>query len=648
MSVALVLSGGGARGAFEVGAALFLYDIYGIRPDIICATSVGAISGAKLAEGGTPDEKRAALEELKNIWLELKRYSDMWEEADWLVELGDLQVGKDTIRDLVLPAVTGQPSTTVHGETPFIQDNFPWILDIRALLGGFYQLITTVPAIKKKADQGKLRSILRLRPIENKMRGIVETAGTITRVPPRLDSGKVRRSGVKLRLAMVSLETGALRYVTEDGRLLERDNATPVLAPTIKQRDPACEQQAAEVVRLQAIIGGPLRAHSIDQINTAKAALPNALKALENCDRDHPPSMVQPSVDLTTAVIASSTMPAIFEPRLIGGEHYVDGGVREIAPVEVAFDIGGDRLEQVYVVMASTQNIPRMPSFAAADFFSVMMHSLVDLGLNEITRDDAFPPRGWSKPCDVIAPSFDLYNPTVIDPGLIQIHMDYGFMRAADIARHKPLPVLEEGADRRFGLREGTTGPATIWSQPIEPVRDSDLAPEKAMQLSDAVTLLRLSAWDTEFVVHSQPHYLNLNAPLLPYRPADKFSAVHWTRLLKWLTKAVIDYRAQHSLPSPRFTTIPWLNWESHPWSTGNPWLEFDTLSGTVEFIEFKDYLPQGALIRDPDNGAIYILQNGARIHIKDEAEFNSLGLSSADVRHVPPGVADCLPMEQR
>jgi NTE family protein len=285
VSVALILSGGGARGAFEVGAALFLYDIYAIRPDIICATSVGAINGAKLAEGGTPDEKRMALEELKSIWLELKRYSDMWEEAEWLVELGGLQVGDDTIRDLILPGVTGQPSMSARGETPFLRDNFPWLLDIRALLGGVYQLIATVPPIKEKADQGKLRSILRLRPIEHKMRGIVETGGTRTTVPPRLDSDKVRRSGVKLRLAMVSLETGALRYATEDGRLLERDNATPVLASTTtEQPDPACEEQAAEVERLQTIIerqyeDPPLPAQVVAQINAAKAALPKALQA---------------------------------------------------------------------------------------------------------------------------------------------------------------------------------------------------------------------------------------------------------------------------------------------------------------------------------------------------------------------------------
>lgn len=47
---ALVLSGGGAKGAFEAGAAKHLWD-QGWIPDIICGVSVGAVNAMKLAEG---------------------------------------------------------------------------------------------------------------------------------------------------------------------------------------------------------------------------------------------------------------------------------------------------------------------------------------------------------------------------------------------------------------------------------------------------------------------------------------------------------------------------------------------------------------------------------------------------------------------
>lgn len=50
MKTALVLGGGGAKGAFEVGGLRFLYNQQ-IRPDLICGTSVGAINAIKLADG---------------------------------------------------------------------------------------------------------------------------------------------------------------------------------------------------------------------------------------------------------------------------------------------------------------------------------------------------------------------------------------------------------------------------------------------------------------------------------------------------------------------------------------------------------------------------------------------------------------------
>jgi predicted acylesterase/phospholipase RssA len=61
---ALVLSGGGAKGAFEVGAVKRLWET-GYRPDLICGVSVGAVNASKLAEG--TDE---ALRQLERLWLD--------------------------------------------------------------------------------------------------------------------------------------------------------------------------------------------------------------------------------------------------------------------------------------------------------------------------------------------------------------------------------------------------------------------------------------------------------------------------------------------------------------------------------------------------------------------------------------------------
>ena len=70
--VALVLSGGGAKGAYSVGVVNALSD-KGIHPEIVCGTSSGALSAAMVVAG---EEKK-----LCEIWQNLtaeKVYSRMW------------------------------------------------------------------------------------------------------------------------------------------------------------------------------------------------------------------------------------------------------------------------------------------------------------------------------------------------------------------------------------------------------------------------------------------------------------------------------------------------------------------------------------------------------------------------------------------
>lgn len=74
MTTALILSGGGARGAYEVGVLSYLYgDLArdrGVPPiQIICGTSVGAINGAFVAS--TVHDPVPAMAELERLWREL-------------------------------------------------------------------------------------------------------------------------------------------------------------------------------------------------------------------------------------------------------------------------------------------------------------------------------------------------------------------------------------------------------------------------------------------------------------------------------------------------------------------------------------------------------------------------------------------------
>src|SRR3954447_16227841 len=71
--VALVLAGGGARGAYEVGALSVLFpalDEAGLRPRIVVGTSVGAVNGAYVASRAHEPVARV-IAEGEEIWREL-------------------------------------------------------------------------------------------------------------------------------------------------------------------------------------------------------------------------------------------------------------------------------------------------------------------------------------------------------------------------------------------------------------------------------------------------------------------------------------------------------------------------------------------------------------------------------------------------
>lgn len=92
--LAIVLSGGGARGAYEAGVLSYIFDeLHKARGrrvvlDIICGTSVGAINSAALA--ASMSEQQEGMRHLVSLWegLELDRVLNFtWRQATGLVHL---------------------------------------------------------------------------------------------------------------------------------------------------------------------------------------------------------------------------------------------------------------------------------------------------------------------------------------------------------------------------------------------------------------------------------------------------------------------------------------------------------------------------------------------------------------------------------
>jgi predicted acylesterase/phospholipase RssA len=101
---ALVLSGGGAKGAFEVGAVKRLWQTVfrDRRPDIITGVSVGALNAAKLGEG-----RAESADELEAIWRDLGRRGNegtrVYEEIAAIAGDLSLEFLKEQGDDLVNP-----------------------------------------------------------------------------------------------------------------------------------------------------------------------------------------------------------------------------------------------------------------------------------------------------------------------------------------------------------------------------------------------------------------------------------------------------------------------------------------------------------------------------------------------------------------
>jgi NTE family protein len=84
----LVLSGGGANGAFEVGALQHILGDLKIHYDVVCGVSVGALNGAILAQYPEGQEA-AAIDHLTNVWKQVNRDEDIYKKwcGGWLWHL---------------------------------------------------------------------------------------------------------------------------------------------------------------------------------------------------------------------------------------------------------------------------------------------------------------------------------------------------------------------------------------------------------------------------------------------------------------------------------------------------------------------------------------------------------------------------------
>ncbi|MDN5563032.1 MAG: patatin-like phospholipase family protein [Luteococcus sp.] len=401
----LVLSGGGSKASFQLGALAYLYEVVGIEPQVIVGTSAGSILGAMLAQSADREQQVAALRDLDALWLDMTQQSDMFTERTWFRRFRSR--GQDLVQLLNRDTRSGWLSGGLHriqlpfakaAESPGSPDEPGSPAEAQEELTGQMETLAMAtldptaegPELTPSQVMAILAGLSRMRGMGNDL-GVIMSGAEKTRsmyIPGPLlrallgegalfDSSRVTSSGMTVRIAMVSLESGELRFMREDGRLVDRDD-------------------------------------------------------VELPGEQH---------DFSRGVLASCSIPTVFTPVPMDGEHFVDGGVRENLPAEMA--IGPLGCTTTYVVTSNAPGVRASGSFEGKDMFQIMLRS-TEIQSDETERDEV----AYAKLAGavVIEPEFDVHEALVVDPGLIRINRDYGWIRAAE--QHLGATVAEQALDR--------------------------------------------------------------------------------------------------------------------------------------------------------------------------------------------------------
>ena len=364
----LVLSGGGSRGSFHLGALRYLYDHRLIAPTTIVSTSAGSIFGLLMSQSADPAEQSRYLRLVESYWMAMTTSGDMFAEQAWFTNL------REQWEELV-------------GAMPDLSDSEPVFVDANTddAEGLVREVLQADPSREPDPFSlsalwktvGTLGRISRIGPgLATSLRG-AERASSAYRPGPIVqrvlyESGfsaqTVAGSGMRLRMAMVGLNSGDLRYMRQDGIIVDM-NDQPV---------------------------------------------------------DDTP------FDLSLGLYASCAIPGVFRPVRLGDEMYVDGGMRDNIPVHMC--VTGLGVTRPYVISCLSLRLPRA-DYLDKDVVAVVGRSMAIM-VDETTRDEL----AWSRQmgATVIEPLIDVHSILTVEPGLLRINRDYGWMRAAEVMTGAP------------------------------------------------------------------------------------------------------------------------------------------------------------------------------------------------------------------
>ncbi|HLZ84058.1 MAG TPA: patatin-like phospholipase family protein [Caulobacteraceae bacterium] len=501
MTTGIVLSGGGALGDFEIGALRAMYN-RGIRPDVLTGTSVGSINAVKLAEDPKSD---GPLTELEGIWFGLNNNADMFVE-DPNFALIDQSL-KDFLHytwftigwDLFTIATSGLVGILADLGDALGVGLIKTGVDITNLLEG----------VNAYLSSGS-KSLYLLDPIRQKL--------TVKLLPD-----KVAKSGAILRMATVSLESGLVRYIDQNGRFI--DDGT--------------------------------------------------------------------QVDLIQGVMASASIPAIFPPQRIGNENFVDGGIRDVLPIQAALDAGAD---QVFAVAASRSGVDPKPQgfFNDKTILDIAQRGAGDIMSSQVMSLETNPlVQPWPDSVLIIQPDFSVHDAFTIDPGLIRINSGYGYMRAAELVDFSAaaqagnlgaeltlifLAILSTAIARlrhEIWLAEfGAAGQRTPQQQVSDPQLILVPSPELFLFVRESKAQLKILLEDRLSLYGTSPR-IGVSQTALNFGSTPVCAQA----------TLFIEVRNLADAGMPPDISALWLQFEAHPFvnpAAASPWSLFVSAAGTV------------------------------------------------------------------
>jgi NTE family protein len=378
MPIAFVLAGGGTKGSFEVGVLEYLVDTEGITPDIVTGTSAGAIVATVLAQARTLPEFSQRVAEIDGDVLAMTQSEHVFGRQPWLAALDGTALGREIQREITegtRPPFPLSPASLLAGSQtvppPATSDRGARRRSRRARRRRQRHVLRLVAgaAFRLPKVRRQLRTsgsaVLNLEPLADALRH-----GTSDGIRP-VDPALVARPGLQLRLAVTALRAGVLRFVTEDGTIVESDARTPAPGPA----------------------GGP--------------------------------------VDLIDGAIASASVPMVFPPRPIADDDYVDGGVVEIVPVRAAAALGATRIFAIVAVPLAPPRDERDYAAAPAGYIGLRSMGMIGVAERQLSNLEVGLPPGST--LTTIDPVVDVVGLFEVEQGLLRINKDYGWLRAADV-----------------------------------------------------------------------------------------------------------------------------------------------------------------------------------------------------------------------